>query len=233
MSEETTAAGLAADCEDGSDQDCRRWRRRRDARPGEILEAAMDLFVEKGFAAARMEEIAQRAGVTKGTVYLYYESKDALFRAVVQETVLPILAEGERFVAEWTGSSGELLAESIRRWWNAVQQPRFACLKLITGESANFPELARYYVDQVVHRGRRLFESVLRRGIGAGEFRDFPDVPTVGRLAVAPLLNAALYKHSLLRFDDQPFDFESYINLHIEFFLRAIAKETDKDVSDA
>lgn len=236
MSEETTSAPAgtaAADCEDGSEQDCRRWRRRRDARPGEILDAAMDLFVEKGFAAARMEEIAQRAGVTKGTVYLYYESKDALFRAVVQEMVLPTLAEGERIVAEWTGTTRALLGETIRRWWAAVQQPRFACLKLITGESSNFPELARYYVDQVVHRGRRLFESVLVRGMEAGEFRTDLDVPTVGRLAVAPLLNAALYKHSLLRFDDEPFDFDSYINLHIEFFLCAIAKETDKEASDA
>jgi AcrR family transcriptional regulator len=234
MSEDTTsAAQAAAELEEGGEQDCRRWRRRRDARPGEILDAAMDLFVEKGFAAARMEEIAQRAGVTKGTVYLYYESKDALFRAVVQEMVLPTLAEGERIVAEWTDTSRALLAESIHRWWAAVRQPRFACLKLITGEASNFPELARYYVDEVVHRGRRLFESVLRRGMESGEFRADLDLPTVGRLAVAPLLNAALYKHSLLRFDDQPFDFETYINLHIELFLRGIAREAETDNKEA
>jgi AcrR family transcriptional regulator len=233
MIDETKGSAAAEEVGEEHDAGSRRWRRRSEARPGEILDAALDLFVEKGFSAARMEEIAQRAGVTKGTVYLYYDSKDALFRAVVQDTVLPVLAEGERFVAEWKGSARDLFAEVIRRWWAGVQQPRFACLKLITGEAANFPELARFYVHEVVHRGRRLFESVLRLGIERGEFRADLDLPTVGRLAVAPLLNAALYKHSLLVHDDEPFDFDAYVQLHIDLFLCGIATDSHKDTEDA
>ncbi|HET6763778.1 MAG TPA: TetR/AcrR family transcriptional regulator [Longimicrobiaceae bacterium] len=226
MSEESTTQAHAEECDDP--QDCRRWRRRADARPGEILDAAVELFVEKGFAATRMEEIAQRAGVTKGTVYLYYAGKEELFRAVIQDMVLPVLAEGERFVAEWRGDSRELFGAMIHRWWTGIQEPRFACLKLITGEAANFPEAARYYVNEVVHRGRRLFESVLRRGMERGEFRADLDLPSAGRLAVAPLLNAALYKNSLLRYDDEPFDFDAYVSLHIDLFLCGIAENVSK-----
>jgi AcrR family transcriptional regulator len=228
MSEESrTQAHVDEDCDDP--QDCRRWRRRADARPGEILDAAVEVFVENGFAATRMEQIAQRAGVTKGTVYLYYAGKEELFRAVVQDTVLPVLAEGERFVAEWQGSSRDLFAAMIHRWWTGIQEPRFACLKLITAEASKFPEAARYYVDEVVHRGRRLFESVLRRGIDSGEFRADLDLAAAGRLAVAPLLNAALYKNSLLRYDDEPFDFDAYVGLHIDLFLCGIARDVSKE----
>src|SRR6186997_3126741 len=88
-----------------------RWQRRKEARPAEIIAAALDVFVERGFAATKLEEVARRAGVTKGTVYLYFESKEALFKAVVRETIVPIFVRGEQMVAEHRGSAGVLLGQ--------------------------------------------------------------------------------------------------------------------------
>ncbi|HET6228854.1 MAG TPA: TetR/AcrR family transcriptional regulator [Longimicrobiaceae bacterium] len=223
-----------AEAAEENDQDCRRWRRRAEARPGEILDAAMEMFVEKGFAATRMEEIAQRAGVTKGTVYLYYQSKEALFRAVVQDNILPSLEESERHVAEWTGSSADLLGEMVRRWWAVVGRSRLGCVpKLMTSEAANFPELATYYMEEVVYRGRRVFESVLRRGIEGGEFRPDLDVRTAVRVIQSPLLNAAIHMQSLQRFDQEALDIDVFFDVAIDIILRGIAVNGQKDGSDA
>ena len=204
-----------------------RWRRRSEARPGEIVLAALDLFVEKGFAATRMDEIAKRAGVTKGTVYLYFPSKEDLFRAVVEEMMGAQMETAERLVAEHTGPTRELVAELIRTWWRVGGGSRIACMgKLITGEASNFPELARYYVDHVVVRARRIFEAAIRRGIERGELRDVP-VNYASRLAIAPLVQASIYQRSLQAFDPDGWDMEQYLELHIDLFLRALAKEPE------
>jgi AcrR family transcriptional regulator len=202
-----------------------RWRRRAEARPGEIIEAALELFGEKGFAATSMQEIARRAGVTKGTLYLYFPSKEELFHAVVQETLVPALVLGEQRVAEATESTPELFREMIWRWWARYDDPRAACLpKLLMAEAANFPELATFYVDTVIHRGRKIIAKVIERGIERGEFRAV-DVPTAVRLALAPLLSLGSYRRSLLPYDSEPWEAEPYIELHIETFLRGMAKE--------
>lgn len=211
----------------------RRWRRRADARPGEILEAALDLFVEKGFSATRMEEIAQRAGVTKGTLYLYFPSKEALFRSVVTETLVPVLEEGERLVGEFQGPTSELLELAVRRWWDVLNASRLSCLpKLVTSESANFPEVARFYMGTVIHRGRHLMEAVLQRGIDRGEFRPV-DVPHAVRAILSGMMSAAIYKHSLLVYDSEPFDFDIYFRTHIDVILHGITRAHPKDASDA
>src|SRR5215218_9717527 len=209
------------------DQDAPRWRRRSEARPGEIVQAALDLFVEKGFSSTRMDEIAKRAGVTKGTVYLYFPSKEDLFRAVVEEMMGPDIVVAERLVAEFTGPTTELVAELIRAWWRVGGSSRVACLgKLITGEASNFPVLAQYYMDHVVLRARHIFEAALRRGVERGEIRDVPLTDTA-RLAIAPLVHASIYQRSLLPFDPQGWDMERYLELHIDLFLRGLAKEPE------
>jgi len=91
-----------------------RWKRRKDARPGEIVAAALDVFVERGFAATKLADVARRAGVTKGTVYLYFDSKEALFKAVVRETIVPVIAQGEALAQSFTGSARELVEQLVR-----------------------------------------------------------------------------------------------------------------------
>lgn len=227
MMSDTTVALDAREQEEGEGEGPR-WRRRSDARPGEILQAALDVFAEKGFAAARMEEIGRRAGVTKGTVYLYFPSKEDLFRAMVHETMVPAVEMGERLVAAHQGSGADLVRELIQAWWKRHSDTRLGCLaKLLTGESANFPALARFYMDEVILRSRALLEAAIRRGIERGEFRPVP-VTDAARLAIAPLVHAATYSSSLLPFDPQPLEMGVYLRLHTETFLRGIARDPEK-----
>lgn len=206
------------------EQDGPRWRRRSEARPGEIVEAALELFVEKGFAGAKMDDIAKRAGVTKGTVYLYFPSKEDLFRAVVEEMVGPNIETGERLLAEHTGTAADLVRELIQAWWRLMGSSRVACLsKLMTGESANFPQMAQYYMDQVVGRARRIFATAVQRGVDNGEFRPVP-ATYAARLAVAPLAHYSIYQRSMQPYDPEGFDPERYLQLHIDLFLRGLAK---------
>jgi AcrR family transcriptional regulator len=92
-------------------------KRRKEARPGELLAAALDLFVARGYAATRLEDVAQQAGVSKGTLYLYFENKEALFKAVIREGILPVLAENEEIAARHEGSTFALLEKLLNNWW--------------------------------------------------------------------------------------------------------------------
>jgi AcrR family transcriptional regulator len=201
-----------------------RWHRRKEARPGEIVAAALEVFVERGYAAAKLEDVARKAGVTKGTVYLYFDSKEALFKAVVRETIVPTIARGEQMVAEHRGSSAQLFRDLIGAWWRLMGETSLAGIpKLMMAEAANFPELARFYYDEVVSRGHRLIGSVLERGIATGEFRPLA-VRTVVRLAMAPVLQAAQWQHSFALCVPEGLDVAQYLDNHIDIFLRGIAK---------
>src|SRR5262245_37923422 len=147
-----------------------KWKRRKDARPAEILDAALDLFAERGFAATRMDDVAARAGVTKGTVYLYFKTKEELFKALVRAELLPNLAAVEQ--AAGTEPAADLLERLVHMWTERVLPSRVGVLpKLIIAEAGNFPELAKFYLHEVIHRGLALVRGVIARGVAAGEFR--------------------------------------------------------------
>src|SRR2546426_5962987 len=167
-----------------------RWQRRKDARPEEIVAAALDVFVEHGFAGARLEDVARRAGVTKGTVYLYFKSKEALFKAVVRQTIVPAIAQGEALAQAFTGSARELVERLVREYWRLVGETALAGIpKLIMAEAGTFPRLTRFYYDQVVTPGQRLMAGVIERGIKNGGFRT-ARVMIVAELAVAAPIHA-------------------------------------------
>lgn len=149
-----------------------RWKRRPDARPEEILAAATEVFAASGFARTRLDDVARRAKVSKGTLYRYFDSKDALFRAMVRTHMVALLAAGEEFVRVHDGSSREVLGLLTRRMWDTLRDPALSrIVRLVQSELHEFPELARFYFDEVIVRGRRLIQSVLDRGIARGEFR--------------------------------------------------------------
>lgn len=205
-----------------------RWQRRKEARPAEIVAAALEVFVERGFATTKLEEVARRAGVTKGTVYLYFDSKEALFKAVVRETILPIFARGEQMVAEHQGSAADLFNELVRKWWELIGETNLSGIpKLMMAEAGNFPALARFYYDEVISRGQRLMASVLERGIKSGEFRRL-DVTIAVKLAMAPLVHAANWRHSFALCTPEGLDVAKYLDHHIHIFLRGIAKHPDR-----
>lgn len=172
-------------------------RRRKEARPAELTAAALELFVEKGYAATRLEDVAAAAGVSKGTLYLYFESKEALFKAVVREGLLPALAEGEKRVAEFSGSSADLLREVGWGMWQLIGAQRIGGIpKLIMAEARNFPAIARFYHEEVILRGSALIRSVIERGVKSGEFRPV-NAEAATYIVLAPVLMRMIWKHSL------------------------------------
>ncbi|GAB2896963.1 TetR/AcrR family transcriptional regulator [Uliginosibacterium flavum] len=197
-------------------------QRRKDARPAELLAAALDVFVEKGFAATRMEDIARRAGVSKGTVFLYFESKQALFRAVVQEAVVPHLAAGEALVEAADRAPAQLLPELLRRYWQVLGDARLAGIpKLVMAEAGNFPEVAAFYHENVVQRGRALFMAVLERGMQSGEFR-VGDPLVLCHLAIAPLMFSCMWRQTLACCDTESIDPEIFVQTHLDMFMRGL-----------
>jgi AcrR family transcriptional regulator len=197
-------------------------RRRAQARPGELVEAALRCFVAHGFAATRLDEVARCAGVSKGTMYLYFDSKEALFAAVVRQAIVPAVEALEQKVAGLTGGADERLAGLMRLHWAHACDGQWAGLpKLIIAEIGNFPQLGRLYHDEVVARFRRLYAGVIAEGIANRDFRA-GDPEALARLAAAPLIMAALWRHSFQSCDCQ-LDPGSFIDLHIATFLRGIA----------
>jgi AcrR family transcriptional regulator len=209
-------------CNHKSTSPCR-WRRRKEARPEEILDAALELFTEKGFSATRICDVAKKAGISKGTLYLYFESKEAIFRAVVQEMISPELDRVEDMLENYSGSSEELLKQLIRGWWQSVGETKLSAIpKLIVSESGNFPELAEFFVNTVVKRARKLFTNAISRGIASGEFNVY-EPEAVARLVIAPLVQATIWMHSLKPYDETS-GTEDFIALHTEFILKGLVK---------
>lgn len=172
-------------------------RRRKEARPAELTAAALDVFVEKGYAATRLEDVAARAGVSKGTLYLYFAGKEELFKAVVREGLLPALAEGEKLVAGFAGPSDALLREVVGGLWRLIGSQRIGGIpKLVFAEARNFPEIAAFYHEEVIQRGTALVRVVIERGIACGEFRS-ADVEVAVRIVVAPVLMRMIWRHSI------------------------------------
>src|SRR5216117_2963886 len=200
-----------------------RWQRRKAARPAEIVTAALEVFVERGFAAARLEEVARRAGVTKGTVYLYFKNKEALFKAVVRETIVPVIAKGEAMAQAFTGSARELVERLVREYWRLVGETELAGIpKLMMAEAATFPQLTRFYYEEVVTRGHRLMAGVIERGIKSGEFRPV-NVMVAAKLAMSPLMHAVIARKAFAACMPEGFDVASYLDTHIDLYLHGIS----------
>ena len=170
--------------------------RRKEARPGELLDAALDLFVEKGFAATRAEEVAARAGVSKGTLFLYFQSKEELFKAVVRENISGRFKEWNEEFAAFEGNSAEMLGYCMNVWWDRVGATKASGItKLMMSEASNFPELASFYQHEVIQPGQTLIRRILQRGIDRGEFRPM-DLDYAVYSVVAPMMFLILSKHS-------------------------------------
>jgi AcrR family transcriptional regulator len=202
-----------------------RWERRKEARPQELLAAALDLFVERGYAATRLDDVAARAGVSKGTLYLYFANKEELFKAVVRENVLPILGEAEGIIDAYEGPSAELFREIVLGWWERIGNTKVSGItKLIMAESCNFPEVAQFYYDEVISRGNAMVGSMLERGIERGEFRRI-DVYQATNVVVAPMLMLMMWKHSFNTCRVEPMSPENYLSSFIDLFLNGLLSD--------
>ena len=199
--------------------------RRKEARPGELLEAALELFVEKGYAATRSEEVAARAGVSKGTLFLYFPSKEELFKAVVMENIAGRFGGWNTEFEQFEGSTPEMLRYCLATWWEHVGATRASGItKLILSEGGNFPELAAFYRREVVAPGHALLRRILQRGIERGEFDPGIDVQHAIYAIVSPMLFLMLWKHSanVCVEEGVPLDPPRYIQAQADTLLRSL-----------
>lgn len=198
--------------------------RRPDRRPAEIIAAALALFAEKGFTATRLEEIAARAGISKAAVYLYFPSKAEVFKAAVRETIVATVSHLENLVAGFDGPSEDLLRRVIAEICRVVgATPSGAIPKIVLSEAGNFPDIARFYVDEVVSRGMVVIGGIIRRGQARGEFAD-----DLGELTpfvvIAPVLTLAMWNHGLGRVVGRPLDHERFAADMTRVLLRGLAE---------
>jgi AcrR family transcriptional regulator len=202
-----------------------RWARRKDARPGELTAAALDLFVERGFAATRLDDVARRAGVSKGTLYLYFDSKEDLFKAVIREGYVSRINEFADRMKAYQGSSADLVRELVNSWWEQIGATKLAGItKLMMSEAGNFPDLAKFYNDEVVVRGTGLFAAAIQRGIDAGEFREV-GLDHAPRIACAPVIMLMLWRNSFDLCGTHQIDARAFLDTHTDMLLHALAAE--------
>lgn len=204
-------------------------QRRKEARPRELLAAALDLFVEKGFAATRLEDVAARAGVSKGTPYLYFDSKAALLKAVVEDGIVPVLDQGEDVFEGFVGSTADLLGELLLTWWRQVGESKLSGIcKLMVAEASNFPEIAAHFHDSVIVRGQGLLRRTLELGIAKGEFRPI-DVEAAAYSIFAPVLELSLWRHSFADCCGHQRDPGPYLKMHLDIVLNGVLAPPGND----
>ena len=199
-----------------------RTRRPEDRAP-EITRAALDLFVTKGFAATKLEDVAKAAGVSKGLPYLYFKSKEELFKAVIVEAIGEPLMLATEFVDNFDGPTEELLRSLIGKFREFAESPLGGVIKLILAEAGNFPDVARFYCSNFEVRGNELFAKVLRRGVARGEFRPIDDIEMTAIILTQPLAMHAVWLRSLAPYDDPNIaDSARFYAAFVDFFLKGL-----------
>jgi len=198
-----------------------RWRRRKEARPAEIANAALECFAESGFAATSLDDIAARAGVTKGTLYLYFSNKEALFKEVVRQALVPRISAFEEMIRA-NDPPARQLEQFIAAWPELVAAPHLSALpKLMVAEAGNFPDLAQFYFREVIERARSVVLAILRRGMARREFRRI-DADAAFFTVIAPLLLALLWRHSFEQYDEKPLDVAALCRTHASILLNGL-----------
>ncbi len=181
-----------------SSDPCLFRRRRKEARPAELLEAALALFVEKGFAATRSEEVARAAGVSKGTLYLYFPSKEELLKAVIQHFLGTEIETGVQEAAAADGPTAQVMEKLLVTWWTRIYEgPASGVFKLVVTEVRNFPEIGEFWVERVVAPGLAIVSGLLRRGVERGEFA-VDDIESATHSILMPLILECIHKHSFM-----------------------------------
>lgn len=196
-------------------------RRASPTRRADILSAARDAFNERGFAGTRMEDIARRVGVSKAALYLQFASKEALFEALISETIEAMLPQA---LPEEFGDvpATELLRGFIGFMAQRIASPEMAFIpRVIIGEGTNFPVLARFYHEHVITRGLGMLERLLHHGIARGEFV-VPDPQLACRSIVGGVLFAALWRIVFEPVGAEPLDIAAMASVHADTVLAGL-----------
>ena len=192
----------------------------KEARRVAIIEAALEEFTSQGFTATKLEDVAVRAGIGKGTIYLYFSSKEELFEEVVRRTLLPDGKPLSSFVADFEGTTEELLSNHFRFMYTFMQHEKVPPLiAMVLGEIARFPQLSQFFYDEMISQSKAILESIIARGVKSGEFRKAAG-NMYHQILISPALLGVIWN---LQFKQQaPLDLVAYSEMHIDFILRAL-----------
>lgn len=197
-------------------------QRRKEARPGEIIEAALILFHQKGYAATKLDDVARAAGVTKGTLYLYFSSKEELFKAAISASIHPNLDRIEELAVNSTESATTRLRNAVSNWACALSECKGSISKLMIAEAGNFPELTDFYIETVVKRSRNILITLIQAGIDNGEFRQ-TDTDMLARILFSPILLTSIWQHTYASHDPITYDLNQLAQFHLDIVLHGIA----------
>lgn len=202
------------------DEYANKRERRKEARPVELLDAALTLFVEKGYAATKVEEVALKAGVSKGTLFLYFATKEELFKAVIRSNLADHFPGWNQEFESFQGSTAEMLAYAMQSWWERIGNTRASGItKLVSSEGSNFPEVVEFYEAEVLRPGRNLFKAILQRGIDRGEFRAM-DTDTAVYSLVSTVFFLSMWRHSLSPCDSSStLDPQAFMQSHVDALI--------------
>jgi AcrR family transcriptional regulator len=205
-----------------SEDSAQRWRRRVADRPREILDAALTVFVAKGFATTKLDDVAAAAGISKGLLYRYFDNKAELFKEVIRQTLVTTIRDvGDR--ARTSHSALAALDIFLEQLIAVANDPRRSAIpKLVISESGNFPELAVFYLAEVIGPGLAQLTALVRRGIESGEFRPV-DPDLTARCIIAPLLLATIWRHTFARHASAPFEADAFVWQHRDILLHGLA----------
>lgn len=201
----------------------KKFRRRAEARPDEVLDAALAVFVEKGFAAAKVDEIARQAGVSKGLVYLYFPSKEALLEGIVRRALAPIADDAVNRLAAFEGDPRDAIAMLLTVVCGQLSDPaKMAIPKVVISEVVRFPAIAAMYRREVIDKVRPALEVMLKRGVSAGYLRDIdPEMairsvigPVMAHVALVALFNVET---------DAGLDMDRLLTSHLDILFHGIS----------
>lgn len=202
-----------------------KFRRRKSERPAEIVQAALAVFAERGFAGARLDEIAARAGVSKGALYLYFETKEDLFRAVVRQAIAPNVAVVRELAAAHPGPLAELLRNVTQHIAGVVEStPLGGVVKMVIGEAGNFPELARVWHDELISQALGALAAAIAAAQSRGEIRA-GDPRIFALQLIAPLLVVVIWRETFVPVGVEPWDLRAVMGQHVETLLAGMLAE--------
>ncbi|MDM8016364.1 MAG: TetR/AcrR family transcriptional regulator [Rhizobium sp.] len=208
------------DCKMQAGQPQQKRQRRKDARPSEILEAGLALFAERGFAATRLDDVAKRAGIAKGTVYLYFSSKESLFEAALKDRMVSTMEGVGELTASFAGSTEELLRLVLARiYGQMIEGDAGVLLRILIGEGDRFPDLVKMYREIALAKGMATMKSILKRAEARGELRVAAD-DIDPRMIVAPIAILAIGGKV---FGAQSHgDRDAFLERHLDLVLRGL-----------
>jgi AcrR family transcriptional regulator len=196
-------------------------RRRKAERPQEILEAAFAEFSRNGYAMTTLDRIARRAGVTKGTIYVYFENKEHLFISMVREITKAATGTVQGMFESHEGSTADLLRAQFSFIYEHIveNRRRREVVRMLIAEAPRFPALADRYHDEILRPCLDMLRQAIQRGIDRGEIRD-SSIVNSPQVVIAPIALVDLW---MMMFGDrQPLDLKAYFDAHLDLVLNGL-----------